>query len=121
MTASDPAVLQAFDALAERLARPEAWTQRYHARDERGFVVRYDDPTACSWCLDGALLSLSYMPAWLSVSDALESIEPRYIRWNDSPGRTHAEVLALIAAARAALTLAGAQPGRAGAALGEQP
>lgn len=98
----DPTVLAAFDALAERLARPEAWCQGEHARNAAGFPTRLDDPRATSWCLDGAVLLTGNRDVELVIRNTLESIEPQYINWQDDPARTHPEVLALIVAARAA-------------------
>ena len=107
----DPAVIQAFDALAERLARPEAWIQGTYARNVLGFASGISDSDATCWCLTGAL-RLTPCPEYRVVqSHLLLAIQPfvTLVSWNDRPGRSHPEVLALIAAAKAAY-LAGGQP-----------
>src|ERR1043165_4291633 len=39
----------------EMIAVPERWTKRNSARNNFGENVRYCDPTACSWCILGAI------------------------------------------------------------------
>lgn len=101
--APDPAVLAAFVALRERLATPERWTQNTDARNRTGWPVSADAPTAYYWCLQGAVYSLRMrQDVRRLIFNLLEAeAELELTRWNDDPGRTHAEVLALIDAAEA--------------------
>lgn len=91
--------------MKELLAKPEAWTQGLYARDSAGRSASpHGDMTVC-WCLIGALLrTYNPMKKLLASTPEAEEIERRIADeihsvdiadWNDSPDRTHAEVLAL--------------------------
>jgi hypothetical protein len=95
-----------------RLARakidtPEKWTQGAPARDMLGSPVDFDTPDATAWCALAAIETnaADYRQAReiLLRAARAESI----INWNDSPSRTHAEVLAAFSRA---IELAEAQP-----------
>lgn len=85
------------------LARPEAWTQGKFARDSHGRPVYYTDERATCWCTSGAMgkvndtesvaqrVSLTAF-SFLYKATGFECIPD----WNDSPSRTHAEVLAAL-------------------------
>ncbi len=83
---------------AVRALIAKGWTQEAYARDARGFAVNFDSDEAECYCLRGATLAAadSYsccadlqIALSLPLSDGL-------IAYNDFPGRTQADVLALI-------------------------
>jgi hypothetical protein len=91
------------------LEPPEAWVQGALAVDCDGHHCPPDDPTACRWCVVGALkkcygpdsfLIIEPLKADLEQNRALvlESLSYHNIvaYWNDSPERTHADVVALL-------------------------
>lgn len=102
----------------EKIKNRKNWTQFSFARDRRRFPVPYVAPDAVKWCAAGAVCVVCSGDAIRSVSAiycapaarrALERalprnpLEPRDLEtWNDVPGRTHAEVLALFDRAIAA-------------------
>ena len=78
------------DEIARILATPNAWTQGAQERDGR-----YD--------LTGAILKSGVSLAHPAARAIQNQIGDFLIwRWNDTPGRTHAEVIAAIRAARKA-------------------
>ncbi len=88
---------------SRELLRPlGAWIRLVHARDQRGETVRPESAAAACWCLEGALMwSLAQMglPATgvYLASITSEVREPSWASipvWNDTLGRTQAEVLA---------------------------
>lgn len=88
--------------IAEFLADPERWTQRALARDASGTCVRPLAPEACRWCLVGALI-VCYpddRERWEVVEKLMHAVfgasGMSLTFWNDSPDRTHAEILALV-------------------------
>lgn len=93
---------------ARRILTPDgAWTQGVLARDATGAEVGYDDDTATCWCVDGAVTLAADEgdgrndPSWSAAWEALKEVAPgdwnvALIDWNDAPGRTQAEVLALL-------------------------
>lgn len=101
-------------AVRELLAVPERWTVEYLARNSDGKNVPDDDPAATRFCLVGAIYKISIEGGETSrygyelgrVVDLIRFIgevayghqlPPRSLAdWNDQPGRTHAEVLALL-------------------------
>lgn len=83
----------------ERIAH--GWTQQAAARGENGGHIDARDPSAVRWCLTGALHAAAdgcACPALLRFLGFTErgEIAPHYeiLPWNDTPGRTQAEVLA---------------------------
>lgn len=91
----------------ELLASPTAWHQGSLAAKANGQACRVNDRDAVCWCLLGAVGrcyagvedGLGYYSvagriahAVFGGSDTSDSISA----WNDAPGRTHAEVLALV-------------------------
>ena len=78
------------DEVASVLAKPGSWIQGAHERDGR-----YD--------LTGAILQAGVSLAHPAARAIQREIGDFLIwRWNDAPGRTHAEVIAAIRAARGA-------------------
>ena len=83
---------------------PSAWIQCYHATDSEGMEVPPQDSDAVCFCLEGAIIrSLTELGMFVTGSDLWEvNIEvmggredhENIARWNDSPSRTHREVLA---------------------------
>lgn len=91
-----------------RIDLANGWTQGCYARDQEDRWVKVTDPSACKWCLSGAL-NLAYARA------PIEDMELRYrtfesatgtiawllqsepvVDWNDKIGRTQEEVLELV-------------------------
>jgi hypothetical protein len=92
--------------IAARGLIAKGWTQGFAARDVAGQSVEpWSSPSACSWCIVGALnvacgtdVSETY-DGLARRKAAFESLEPfvgceDWLFWNDTPGRTQAEVLA---------------------------
>jgi hypothetical protein len=88
----------------------QGWTQGALARDAVGQEVEPDSPDAVCWCLIGAMqrgAGPTY-PNYAALRDTLrqdlgirrefEALgeEVTLTRWNDTPGRTQAEVVALV-------------------------
>lgn len=84
---------------SELIADPDKWTQDAEARDEHGDEVASGSRKAVRWCLVGAVrkcvrdrLRVMFWPnlrAKLPGGHSLES-------FNDTAGRTHAEVIDLL-------------------------
>lgn len=90
--------------MKELLTKPEAWTQGLYARDTEGRSASPHGETTVCWCLIGALIRTYNPMKKLASTPEAEEIERRIADeihsvdiadWNDSPDRTHAEVLAL--------------------------
>lgn len=79
----------------------QGWCQGVLATNGKGRGVLPDNPTACRFCIIGAIFSANYdfsdEAAHLRalIFDALEQItgSPSIPGWNDTPGRTQAEVV----------------------------
>jgi hypothetical protein len=95
------------------LSQPCAWTQGSYARDARGSSIRASEPGACSWCVQGALFKVLGVVGSIPTSDVRQVQAPLLQHagvidtadlwcWNDQPGRTQNEVLALFDKAIAA-------------------
>ena len=81
----------------------QGWCQGCSARDAAGECVGATDRRAVAWCLDGAFMAcgvahgVSRADCSLCSSFASVGIEADAISgWNDTKGRTQAEVLALL-------------------------
>ncbi len=84
----------------------KGWTQGASARDSYGIGVYSGDPDAICWCAIGALAAVygdsqdEYDQAFRRVvgvlTDRLGCVYPVIMQWNDAPGRTQAEVVALL-------------------------
>ena len=85
----------------------QGWCQREYAQKKSGKSVYYDAVDACSWCLWGAM----EIALWNHNIDNQESdklgrwlFDHKYdVPWNDAPGRTQAEVVAVMLEAEAAV------------------
>lgn len=87
--------------LQKAISRIErGWTQHAMARDADGERVRLsDDPKACSWCLCGAIQGDDFKASnalYNLLFDRLPKGFRNLSEWNDEPGRTLDEVLALL-------------------------
>ena len=86
----------------ELLAKPEAWTQNAYARNAKGKKVDFDSREAVAWCCSGAIRLVTgeksgpFPASNKSINRAAEAIGCTVINWNDHPGRTHSEVVALL-------------------------
>lgn len=90
----------------ELLARPKAWTQRAFARDKDGKAVLWNTPSACQFCLIGAVrfcypdmheqdLVLSKLKEAIKRHEVIEESFMGVSGYNDCPGTTHADILAV--------------------------
>lgn len=90
----------ALRAAREKISTPEKWTQGAYARDAGGNAVRAAADDAVCWCALGAIVSLNIFPADREeAAGALYKVVPEVSVFNDKPGRTHAEVMAVFAKA----------------------
>jgi hypothetical protein len=90
--------------IAEKLREARAliergWCQKDTAIDRKGNSVDVFSPLATRWCIYGAVAAITennYVPA--DIADVLREGLPvgaLVSQWNDTPGRTQAEVLDL--------------------------
>lgn len=110
----------------QKLATKENWTCGVLARDKEGNRADLIDPTACSFCLVGAIMSSRselipkelwtdtvFTEAYQLLLKNLPSHES-LVAFNDAPGRTFEEVSAVIdtalAQAKAQLESSNVQP-----------
>jgi hypothetical protein len=83
------------------LSKPGAWCQKAEALDRHHNTVDGNSPHACQWCLLGALARCfpgdddKYDIARAEVRNAIPPHD-WISTWNDTPGRTQAEVVALL-------------------------
>ena len=75
------------------------WTQGSLARDAAGKSVYVDDPSACQFCPAGAVARAygecdAATPAVIRIIS--RKIKNGVTPWNDAPGRTQAEVVAVV-------------------------
>lgn len=115
-------VLDLLKAVRGLLSDPAAWTQGAHARDAAGNEVPYNSDKATCYCLAGAVMRALPDPpgppydyakehvkavirsgARGAMVHVAESLHKRSylstVDVNDTPGRTHAEILAVLDAA----------------------
>ena len=81
--------LRAARALIER-----GWTQEYFAKDKDGLWILPNSTDAVCWCITGAFLAADYdAELWNHAAEiaGAKSLSD----WNDAPGRTQADVLAI--------------------------
>lgn len=81
----------------ELLEKPEAWCQNAYSYNHNKEKVRYNSPSAFSWCLHGAVDNVyEGFDSFLILQKICDRIHPLGIaEWNDNPNRTHSEVLNL--------------------------
>lgn len=88
----------------EILTGPERWNQGPAAVDAFGTSVNIDDSAACSWCLFGAVIKAGQCALGDRAERDLETVlnsllspsDTGYVHWNERPGRTYADVRALL-------------------------
>lgn len=101
--AYDPERTKSILERAAEFLTDEKWSQGDLSLDVRGLEVYHDSPDACRWCANGALRVMAnddeqdYTEAemWLLdlvVKAGFDSVED----WNDAPGRTAAQVRAML-------------------------
>ena len=90
---------------SELLAQPGAWTQGWPARKANGRLCMARNPEAVQWCIVGALRKTNsaqfILGAFWSMPPTLRTaLHARgyhsLSRYNDAPGRTQDEVVALL-------------------------
>ena len=84
------------------------WTQGEYARDAEGVPVNSRHPSAVCWCASAALHATDNygeerLAAYRGLCAAIGTNGFQLFEWNDTPGRTQAEVLAAFDQAIAAL------------------
>lgn len=88
--------IAALRRIRARLKR--GWCQRANALDLEGHPVGSCNPRARRWCLAGATVG-ECEDARIYIYRALTTGEKRYrsvIEWNDCPGRTQEDVIAMV-------------------------
>lgn len=96
----------------ELLSKPGAWGQHAFAYDETDARVPWEDPRACTWCLEGGLkisarrgkaTRRQYDEAVRLVTEEIATLGfyGTIQGWNDRPDTTLKDVVALIDRARA--------------------
>ena len=85
------------------IQEPDAWVQECHAWNHLGEETDPTEPDAVCFCLEGAILRALTELGEVGRGDALLEINAEVMgsdenicEWNDSPERTHAEVLARV-------------------------
>jgi len=91
-------LVDALSRVKTRIATPATWTQNCAARDAQGRVRHYNNGDAVSWCLDSAVRMEAPRELRSEVARILERcvLGRDFIEWQDKPGRTHAQVIALL-------------------------
>lgn len=98
---SPKTVAEVLDAAATLIERPGAWTQDWFAKDADGEYVEETSCRAVCWCMRGAVFALAGYPDAEDVfapiiavigGETTADIET----WNDAPGRTQAEAVAIL-------------------------
>jgi len=91
-------------AARAKIERPECWTQRAFAKTALLNKAKVDSQRAVCWCALGAIAAITREDPnyvnddvyWLlHRAMGLPANEIAVAAWNDAPGRTHAEVLAV--------------------------
>lgn len=92
-----------------KIADPQNWVRHVSARDSQNFPVSYGEPTACRFCIIGALASSESKPGEYNAAHKFlaDLLPPEYAGWlssfNDAKSTQHADVLALFDRAIGAL------------------
>lgn len=80
---------------------PSVWIKHEFALDSEGYAVDPRSPEACSWCLSGAILCVTYEtelpcePSSLST-EIHRLFDSDIATFNDDPTTTHSDILSLI-------------------------
>lgn len=101
------AIVEALILAKEKIAAPGAWTQGYYAKDADGNDVRGNEKGAVCFCAYGAVEAATGTQHGCTKDTAfgvlreasLEATGFSPVSYNDKPGRTLAEVLAVFDAA----------------------
>jgi hypothetical protein len=108
--------LAILDQIIDLLSDERRWTKNAYAKDISGNPVDPYLPDATCWCLDGAhvrvvgdysaagTLALVY-PETDQLIPLGEDGYANYVKWQDAPERTHAEVMAFLRNLRAAVAV----------------
>jgi hypothetical protein len=93
-----------------KMPTPQQWTRGCSARDALGLMIRAESPDAIAFCMAGAIYAVSpstnaYLLARMALIVVTKTVNVS--SWNDNPGRTHAEVIAVYDAAIAATEVGG--------------
>lgn len=100
----------------ELLSDPNKWARGFYAYDSSGLTCCGTEPQACKWCMVGALQCVyldrdAHNGEW--TQEELDRLDEMYAKvmdvlkrkyaftgnmanWNDTPNRTHAEVLEVL-------------------------
>lgn len=91
--------------ICELLTGPEKWSQNIVAVNAEGKSVGYRNPSACRWCLLGAIYCCYSIPEGRAIEsrikDRLFGGRKRKLGdclsvWNDAPDRTYRDIKKLI-------------------------
>lgn len=83
--------------IAARAKLAQGWCQGSYAVDDHGDATLVSGPGACAWCAEGAILAVTSADGPYHTLHRLveKHADSHLAHWNDHPGRTQAEVLAL--------------------------
>jgi hypothetical protein len=71
------------------------WCTGVMARSRSGIEAHQTSPTACSWCIHGALLASCQGQDWSAFTEAFfRNTRGGFATFNDASGRTFAELVA---------------------------
>ena len=91
-------IVNALEGVRGKLAK--GWCQRAMAKDSLGGHMDPQSPYAVRWCLVGAVLGSTDLSVntRVRVLDAIQDVTGCRFpsTWNDTPGRTQEEVLAVL-------------------------
>ncbi len=100
-----------------KISIPAAWCRDWFAKDAAGRNVPVSDPSACAWCVRGAVLAVTPGHGWSDARAAADDLLDHVSNAppgrtvaivSDNPRTTHADVMAIFDRAIArAETLAG--------------
>ena len=81
-----------------RLLKPDAWIQGVNAKNIQGIRTGIGDSDTISWCLSGAVRAETCRNEFLLVVEHVQKLVPsgNIVAWNDTPFRTHNDVLGLL-------------------------
>jgi hypothetical protein len=92
------------------IERPERWTKQAWARDAQGRIVLPSSPRACRWSISGALsrvtrarLSQAEEVAYAALRHAMPPGYCDVMGYENAPGTSHNDILALVDRAIAVL------------------
>lgn len=87
--------------MKELLAKPENWTKGFNARDKDKNPSGATSLNAVCWCLYGAKIKCYGFPGRVDISEKLDNAAMKrgfenYVKFNDHPDTTHADILSLL-------------------------